>query len=818
MRPTNTPTHAAGLSLAASFALITPASAQPPAPTAGDIDQPAVLNFRVTDPHGVPIPCRLAFVDPQGHRPNLFTNPDAQPLVLAVRRNTVYTIAGEGRITVPPGRYTVWATHGLEWSIASAEVDLRPGVEDSIQLRLVREVDTSGWVSGDFHLHTLTYSGHGDSNLPERIISLVGEGVEFAVATDHNHNTDYHPTMNEVGADGLMTAVTGNEVSTSVGHFNAFPLEPGAPPAPFRLPSAKPLFAFLREQTNRYGVTPVIQLNHPRWGGINYFGHASLDPVTGVSESEVYSDDFDTIEIFNENEGWGYYDPDVDDVPIDSGTFSVLRDWFNLLNRGNRYAAVGNSDSHDVESEVAGYPRNFVRSSTDDPGAIDVVEICENQRAKSVFTTTGPFIRYTVNGSPMGADTTAVNGKARVRLELQAASWIDCDIVKVVVNGDIVKTVPVPDTRDPLRLRTEFEVDIPHDAWLTLLAEGDESLHPIVQDQGRPILPLAVMNPVWIDADADGEWRSPFDRAKRLVQEATNETSLLRAVSSPESRPNDRAMVAQAIGAVRPAYAAKAIGTLLHDPDRQVRLSAARAAEMIADPAMMPALDVANDAVGNDTHMRMALFGARMACAPASRSRDQANEELVELLTSGGRGLLSRFSDRITPLLGGDFVRDWLFVGMFPSENAASVVTLSYPPEQDEDASGTFETKSGPASWRPLSADRRGYVNLLGTAPGSDSLNNSIAYLRTWLVSPDDREVIYTLGTDDGSRLWINNTPIFEDPTGHGADPLQQVGRVRLNAGANPVLLKVGNGGGDFGAFFRVLDAEITVTTSPGSR
>ena len=30
-----------------------------------------------------------------------------------------------------------------------------------------------GWVSGDFHLHTLTYSGHGDSNMPERIISIV---------------------------------------------------------------------------------------------------------------------------------------------------------------------------------------------------------------------------------------------------------------------------------------------------------------------------------------------------------------------------------------------------------------------------------------------------------------------------------------------------------------------------------------------------------------------------------------------------------------------------------------------------------------------
>ena len=32
----------------------------------------------------------------------------------------------------------------------------------------------------------------------ERIISLVGENVEFAVATDHNHNTDYQPTIDNL--------------------------------------------------------------------------------------------------------------------------------------------------------------------------------------------------------------------------------------------------------------------------------------------------------------------------------------------------------------------------------------------------------------------------------------------------------------------------------------------------------------------------------------------------------------------------------------------------------------------------------------------
>ena len=42
---------------------------------------------------------------------------------------------------------------------------------------------------------------------------------------------------------------------------------------------------------------PVIQLNHPRWSGIDYFGKAELDPLTGVSNSEIYGEDFDSVEV-----------------------------------------------------------------------------------------------------------------------------------------------------------------------------------------------------------------------------------------------------------------------------------------------------------------------------------------------------------------------------------------------------------------------------------------------------------------------------------------------------------------------------------------
>lgn len=808
MKTPATPCSIAARVLTAAFAgsivPVSVAAIAEPAPTAGDIENAGIVVFRVTDTNGKPIPCRLSFFTPDGSRPDLFPNADADPDTLAVRRNVVYTINGTGTITVPEGRYTVWATHGLEWSVSSTTFDLSTREPVEFALELEHQVDTTGWVSGDFHLHTLTHSGHGDSNMPERIISLVGEGVEFAVATDHNHNTDYHPTMKQVGAEPYLTSVTGNEVSTPIGHLNAYPLEPDRPIPPHRFPAADPIFKFIREEPNRYGVVPIIQLNHPRWSGINYFGKTGLDPITGVSTNDAYSDDFDTIEIFNENENWGYYDPDETDKPIASGSFSVLRDWYNLLNRGHTAAAVGNSDSHNVESEIAGIPRNFVRSSTDDPNKIDPVEIVNFQREKAVFTTSGPFIEYTVNGADMGS-TITLDGtnNVEVSIRVQAAHWIDCDVVKVVVNGDIVREIPVSQSREIERLNTTIAVPVSGDSWITLLAEGDESLAPIVHDQGRPILPLAVMNPVWIDANADGVWTTPYEHAEDTIA-AYNSAQVLLTSDAARS-PARRAMLAQAIGADAPAYAVDAIKALLSDRDRFVRLSAARAAEQLAEPALLSTITAASGNAGNDAHLRMALFAADLACGSQTRSDAETHQTLMNLLEEGGKPLLSRFSDQLMPLIGGEPMRDFQFIGMFEASSMADVVDREYGPETDPDHN-SFRTKTGTKGWEPIRADARGYVNLLFAEPEREARTNAIAYLRTWVIAPEPMETLLAFGTDDGCRLWINGELLVEDPTNHSADPLQHLVRVELNKGRNEILLKVVNGGGDFGAYLRLLD------------
>ena len=158
------------------------------------------------------------------------------------------------------------------------------------------------------------------------------------------------------------------------GHLNAFPLDANATVVN-QSKEAPELFAQIRAEKNAYGVVPIIQINHPRWENIDYFGKRGLDPVTGESEDERWSWDFDSIEILNENEGWGFHDAEVTALNVRRSKHSVLRDWYNMLNAGRRISAVGNSDSHTVIANIAGIPRNYVFTGNDDASTVSYTHL-----------------------------------------------------------------------------------------------------------------------------------------------------------------------------------------------------------------------------------------------------------------------------------------------------------------------------------------------------------------------------------------------------------------------------------------------------------
>jgi hypothetical protein len=104
--------------------------------------------------------------------------------------NAWWTKDGRIEAQVRPGTYDLVVTRGPEYEIATESITLEPGKFVAKQVQLVRGVQTDGWVAGDFHIHAAPST---DSGLPidKRVISCAAEGLEVAVATDHNFITDY---------------------------------------------------------------------------------------------------------------------------------------------------------------------------------------------------------------------------------------------------------------------------------------------------------------------------------------------------------------------------------------------------------------------------------------------------------------------------------------------------------------------------------------------------------------------------------------------------------------------------------------------------
>jgi hypothetical protein len=216
------------------------------------------IDVRVTErSSGRPIPARVTVTRGDGTPLDLYY---AERPESAVRSGIAYTSDGVAALEVPEGRCQVWASRGMEWSADHGEVDVHAAERGGIELALEREVDTTGWVAADTHVHTLTFSGHGDASVEERMVTLAGEGIELAVATDHNHQTDYRPYQAKLALSPYFTPVVGNEVTTDNGHMNAFPLDPAGEVPPYEETDWKKLVAGIRAKGAR-----VVILNHPRW-------------------------------------------------------------------------------------------------------------------------------------------------------------------------------------------------------------------------------------------------------------------------------------------------------------------------------------------------------------------------------------------------------------------------------------------------------------------------------------------------------------------------------------------------------------------------
>jgi hypothetical protein len=491
------------------------------------------------------VPCRITLVDERGALAPLYADSEQR---LAVRPGVAYTRDGRARIGVVPGDYTIYATRGFEYSLDQQSLSVALGETVPVRLQIRREVPTPGLASCDTHIHTLTYSGHGDATIDERMLTIAGEGIEFAVATDHNYHTSYEEPARRSGLAAQFTPAIGNEVTTKTGHFNAFPIAPDSPVPDFELEEWPRLMRAIRSTP---GVRVVV-LNHPRNLHSNFqpFGDRHFNPVTGENRRGAEFS-FDAVEVLTS-------------AALQSDPMLLYRDWFALLNFGYRMTAVGSSDSHEVSRFIVGQGRSYVACRDDDPARIDVEQACRSFLDGRVLVSMGLLAEMRVhNRFSVGDLATELPDQVRVEVRVLGPSWVQADRVELFANGVKIREQAItPSSAVEKAVATWMIPRPPHDVHLVAIASGPGVTAPCwaiprpYQATSRIWTPrvLGSTNPIWLDADGDRQYTSPRTYAAALVQRAGDDPArLIQALAS-----FDRAVATQA-------------ASLLHSSARHLR-------------------------------------------------------------------------------------------------------------------------------------------------------------------------------------------------------------------------------------------------------
>lgn len=110
-----------------------------------------------------------------------------------------------------------------------------------------------------------------------------------------------------------------------------------------------------------------------------------------------------------------------------------------------------------------------------------------------------------------------------------------------------------------------------------------------------------------------------------------------------------------------------------------------------------------------------------------------------------------------------------------------------------------------PLRWKPAGSDDKGYVNLLNNIQPAE---NVVVYATAYAKSPTARKAVVSVGSDDGIKVWINGKLAHGKNAARPAVAGEDEAPVELRAGWNEILLKITQGGGDWGFYFDLLDAD----------
>lgn len=142
----------------------------------------------------------------------------------------------------------------------------------------------------------------------------------------------------------------------------------------------------------------------------------------------------------------------------------------------------------------------------------------------------------------------------------------------------------------------------------------------------------------------------------------------------------------------------------------------------------------------------------------------------------------------------------WSALGPFPASGFDAAYDMVFDPEKQVDLAKT--ALEGKLKWVPHPDWVDGKVHEL-------SEPNSATYLYRTLRAESSKNITLSLGSDDAIKVWLNGKQVLANKALRAALPDQEKVQVALNAGENSLLIKIVNGGGIGGFYFKPLDITL---------
>lgn len=502
-----------------------------------EASQPGGLRFQVVDQEGMRVPSKVTII-PWGSTESPRNPVLGDGFIGGNPAEVIFTADGSGEVMLPPGQYKAIASRGIEYEIdESAVINVSRDRWTQVDLQVVRGVDTTGWISADFHVHAQPSHDSGVT-LTDRVVTMSAEGVEFFASTDHDAITDYAPSIALLDLEPWISSTVGLEVTTiELGHFLGFPLlndhlKDNGGALDWTGLTPQEMIDGIRNLGDPKGEEPVVFVGHPRDGILGYFDQYGvitqttdengellidgnllatlsgnellvpesfvIDPIDAMevlnakrfemirtptaTEIELAAtDDVDILDIL-ERDWEEQEDLRTGDEVLTEEWDGVLDDWFALNNLGIRVTALGNSDTHSKTSIESGCPRNFVQADTDDPAFLDENAIARAVKEGRVVASFGPFVRFFVGDERSGPGSdVSVDGEVEFTIEVSSPSWFEVNRVELYENGTLVEEWTDDDmTRDgSMDLATTWSHTPEKDSWYVLVAMGDTDMAPV---------------------------------------------------------------------------------------------------------------------------------------------------------------------------------------------------------------------------------------------------------------------------------------------------------------------------------------------------